>query len=300
MTELSSFQIRVNNFKCFGNDEQGFDCIKPVNLIIGRNNSGKSSLLDLIDYIVKVPPKIPPNLWHQGKSPEVIVQSPLTEIELRKIFNESTSGGVIPGQNHWLFGIRLVGLDFKWALSTTHGHRFIYIGDCEDGTRPIDGIQNSEHYLQLIADTKINPLIGKEFRRIYAERNIVPEKDSGENLDVSGDGRGVTNVIQNFINKANLQSDLVERTLLDELNIVFRPDANFTDIVCQQLDNGAWEIYLEEETKGRIPLSQSGSGLKTIILVLVYIHLVPVVVKKDLSSFVFAFEELENNLHPAL
>jgi putative ATP-dependent endonuclease of the OLD family len=85
------------------------------------------------------------------------------------------------------------------------------------------------------------------------------------------------------------------------LDKIFKPDAKFTDIVCQQLSNGTWEIYLEEEKKGRIPLSQSGSGLKTIILVLVSIHLVPVVIAtKNLSDYVFGFEELENNLHPAL
>lgn len=167
-----------------------------------------------------------------------------------------------------------------------------------DGSRP-DGLQQAHNYLQRIADLKHNPFAGKIFKRIYAERNISPENDSAT-LDLSGDGRGATNIIQNIINKANLSSDLVERTLLDELNKIFLTDAVFTDIVCQQLGNGAWEIYLEEESKGRIPLSQSGSGLKTIILVLIYIYLVPAVNKKNLSDYVFGFEELENNLHPAL
>src|SRR5205823_1202509 len=113
--------------------------------------------------------------------------------------------------------------------------------------------------------------------------------DSSGSLDVFGDGRGVTNIIQNFINKSQLPSDLVEVTLLKELNQVFKTDATFTDIVCQQLENGMWEIYLEEETKGRIPLSHSGSGLKTIIIVIVYIHLVPFTRNIKLSEFVFGF-----------
>ena len=58
--------------------------------------------------------------------------------------------------------------------------------------------------------------------------------------------------------------------MLKDLNEIFLTDAEFTEIVCQQLESDVWEIYLEEKTKGRIPLSQSGSGLRTIIVVLIY------------------------------
>jgi AAA15 family ATPase/GTPase len=42
--------IRAKNYKCF-KEETGFDSIRRVNLIIGRNNAGKSSLLDLIEIV---------------------------------------------------------------------------------------------------------------------------------------------------------------------------------------------------------------------------------------------------------
>ena len=54
-------------------------------------------------------------------------------------------------------------------------------------------------------------------------------------------------------------------------------------------------------------LSHSGSGLKTILMVLAYTILLPNIEKdkktnkdKPLSDYVFLFEELENNLHPSL
>ncbi|MDP2984728.1 MAG: AAA family ATPase [Candidatus Latescibacter sp.] len=299
MTDLDSFSVKIRNLKCFGYTEQGFDAIKPINLIVGRNNSGKSTLLDLIEYIVNSAFDIPQGLWHGNQRPEVIAESPLTETELKKVFMENTSGGSIPGGNHWQFGQKFIGTMFNWSLSEPNGKRFISIGNCLDGKKHLDGIQGATNYLQRLADVKQNPLAGKEFRRISAERNIEPEQDSS-NINVSKSGMFVTNLIQHFINKANLPSDLVETILLDELNDVLKAEARFTDIVCQQLESNLWEIYLEEETKGRIPLSQSGSGLKTIIIVLVYIHLLPVVAKKDLSKFIFGFEELENCLHPAL
>ena len=47
-------------------------------------------------------------------------------------------------------------------------------------------------------------------------------------------------------------------------------------------------------------LGRSGSGLKTVLLVLLNLLVVPEVEEKTKSEFVFGFEELENNLHPAI
>jgi predicted ATP-dependent endonuclease of OLD family len=59
-------------------------------------------------------------------------------------------------------------------------------------------------------------------------------------------------------------------------------------------------VFLGEQKKGLISLSNSGSGLKTAILVLLNLLVVPEIEQKKRSAFTFAFEELENNLHPAL
>ncbi len=42
--------IKIKDYKCFvkENDYQGFDVIKPINVIIGKNNSGKSKLLEAL------------------------------------------------------------------------------------------------------------------------------------------------------------------------------------------------------------------------------------------------------------
>lgn len=142
-------------------------------------------------------------------------------------------------------------------------------------------------------------LQGKSFKLIAAERDIVPEGDSNE-ITINSNGTGITNTIQCFINRSKLPSHLVEVDLLSALNKIFAQDATFTDIVCQHHDSNTWEIYLEEEHKGRIALSKSGSGLKTVIMVLAYLYLVPPVEGKSLNQYLFAFEELENNIHPSL
>ncbi|MCC0051494.1 MAG: AAA family ATPase [Rhodobiaceae bacterium] len=49
---LEDISIRVRNFKCFGSEGGSFEPFAPINIIIGRNNSGKSALIDAIDVCV--------------------------------------------------------------------------------------------------------------------------------------------------------------------------------------------------------------------------------------------------------
>nr|WP_228732782.1 AAA family ATPase [Pseudomonas sp. P42] len=71
-------------------------------------------------------------------------------------------------------------------------------------------------------------------------------------------------------------------------------------VVQHHSDNNTWEIYLGEEGKGLVPLSASGSGLKTVILTLLNLLVRPDFEKKEIANYIFSFEELENNLHPSL
>lgn len=41
--------IFFKGYRCFKNDFAGFEKFKRLNIIIGRNNTGKSSLLDLLE-----------------------------------------------------------------------------------------------------------------------------------------------------------------------------------------------------------------------------------------------------------
>lgn len=143
----------------------------------------------------------------------------------------------------------------------------------------------------------------KSVKRIYAERNINPEKETNS-MEISGYGSGITTVINNYLNKAKYNENKIRKQLLEKLNEIMGMDANFTEITTQQIEFGKddirWEIFLREEDKGRIALSKSGSGLKTILMVLVYTILIPDIERKNLSEYIFLFEELENNLHPSL
>lgn len=43
--------IYFKGHSCFKKEWAGFDTIKPINVIIGLNNSGKSRLLDLVEAL---------------------------------------------------------------------------------------------------------------------------------------------------------------------------------------------------------------------------------------------------------
>ncbi len=285
---IDNVTLKIRNYKCFGNDEYGYDCILPINLIIGRNNSGKSTLLDLIDYATV--PKDISQLGHHGQPPKILLSSLLTEKELARVFEANVSGGPIP-YKHWDYGKHWIGKKIDWEL-TPSGFEFVAV----DPPFDYDGLEGQKRNL---AKVKGNPFSEFEFKRLLADRDITPEPDTGE-LAIQSNGRGVTNAIGNYLNKAALPSSLIEDTLLNELNSIFEPDGHISRILVQQLGIGHWELYFEEREKGRVPLSHTGSGLKTILLVLVFLHLIPHIEKKPLSKYLFGFEELENNLHPAL
>ena len=76
------------------------------------------------------------------------------------------------------------------------------------------------------------------------------------------------------------------------LNSIFQSDGEFESIRIQQINGesgGMWEVFLQEKGQQRIPLSKMGSGLKTIILILLNLLVIPGLSKK--TRFVYAFEE---------
>ena len=296
---MHDIAIRVKNYKCF-KEETGFDSFRRVNLIIGRNNSGKSSLLDLIEIVVTGEYEVDRSTWRDNQQPELLFESEITKADINKVFSIHTVGGEIRHHlTHNDYGLEYVGRKLKWAQNSTGQTGRVFVKCDAKGVYP--KLMNAgNHYTQHLLNQMTVSIEEKVFRRLLAERDILPEKAEPQNITIGTNGAGITNAIQNFINKSNLPSALVESNILDALNSIFAHDAIFTDIVCQLHDDDHWEIYLEEEFKGRIALSKSGSGLKTVISVLACLILVPHLESRPLSEYVFGFEELENNIHPAL
>lgn len=287
--KLNFDKLEIKNFKCF--DEEGcvFENLRPINIIIGKNNSGKSSLIELIKFLINKDRDFFKNK-RNGKAPEIIFEHKIREELIAQAFPRNTSGGDI-GINHYHYGMSFNGFTIKYQINENNQKIFLSI----DKEYEIGAKQYFNNYCSLIP----SPLENKVFSHLSAERDILPEIQSST-IDLNTTGIGATNLIQQIINRDVYDSDLIEKKLLRELNIILNPDINFTRILIQQNDQNIWEIYFENNEDGRIPLSKMGSGVKTVLLVLILLVVKPIIDNRDVSDYVFALEELENNLHPSM
>ena len=94
---MVAVSIYFKGHRCFKREWSGLDTVKPINVIIGRNNSGKSHFLDLVRALCE------PNLL-DNKAVDVgcrfKAHGTLEEADLRRSFSENASQGDIGG-NHW-------------------------------------------------------------------------------------------------------------------------------------------------------------------------------------------------------
>ena len=74
--------LKISNFKCFGETPQGFDTVKPINLLLGRNNSGKSSLIDVLQGSIEGAKVFPAITRRGNKNPQIHFAHKLTEEQL--------------------------------------------------------------------------------------------------------------------------------------------------------------------------------------------------------------------------
>lgn len=294
--------VKFRGHRCFRGDWSGFDQVMPVNVIIGRNNTGKSHLLDLAEAICDR--KFYADGWQfqcQGK---------LDEDSLRRVFIKGHSSSELRGDFWDNHGVYFVDKKAVWETDERGNVTTLNLLDEGDTLLPHGQRHAAARHdllLKVLKEAR-HVFSGLSFRRLLADRDIRPEPAVNA-LALAPNGEGATNIIRRYIvsSSSKLPRELVQKDLLSALNRIFAGDGVFTELEVQIHDEGdsgypenVWEIFLGENTKGLISLSRSGSGLKTVILVLLNLLVVPQIEGKAKSDYIFAFEELENNLHPSL
>lgn len=286
---MNSNLLLIKNYKCFNDEGCIIENIKSINVIIGKNNTGKSSLIETVKFLTDGNKEYLENR-RNGKSPEIIFEHVFNEETMGNSFPNSTSGGEI-GINHHEYGKTFINSILQYSIGENHIKKFLGINK--------DYQPSSLRYFNGYVKQIVSPLQNKVFRHLSAERDIQPESLNPE-INLSTTGVGATNLIQSIINRDIYDSNLIENKLLNELNKIINPDIEFSRILVQQNQNQVWEIYFENHSDGRVPLSKMGSGVKTILLVLILLHIKPSIDNLKIEDHVFALEELENNLHPSL
>ena len=290
MLELQAIKnIFFRGYKSYKNFQ---DTLVPqicdFNVIIGKNNTGKTSFLDMIDFLIN--PEAFIRLYNV--TPDIQFAVSLDERHIQCGFVKGTEGGSLWG-DHYEYGSQFIGKDLYLLL---HGPALSGKPSFEEE------ITDTQRYWNDVVRSYNNEWNVYKMLRLSAERDIRPEVEERV-LSLQSNGVGASNLIRGFINQKGFDEHLIEEELLEHLNIIMGNDASFSRIQVQQdfdVNPSTWEIFLEEKEAGRFALSQSGSGLKTIILVLLNLLIVPKLPENKDKICIFAFEELENNLHPAL
>ncbi len=280
--------FKATDDKCFRDNLAGLDEFKLINIIIGRNNSGKSAFLDI--------------LLHDLGSKKSEYQDVILEEDLNKFIGKDRQGNYSTVE---IAKVReaILGQPFKGVCNSSGiTNHFV---SSEDIQAILDekGIGASREYsicLDVFEKVNFNRKISifnkKAIRKVAAERNIIPEQpeDLSKSVGVHNDGKNATLAITHHYSfKGGKVSYL--KDILNGLNEIFNPDCRFNNIKSKAIDKTTWEVCFEEENKdGDIYLSQSGSGIKTVLHVLISLH----IGVSEPGNAVFLYEELENNLHP--
>ena len=102
-------KIIFEKYKCFKN-ETIIENIKPINIVIGKNNIGKSSLLDIIEI------SNDENLFWNNRSTKIYIEKDLSDSEIQREFGKTTYGGIIPTRYQYDFGKNYIGENFRFEL----------------------------------------------------------------------------------------------------------------------------------------------------------------------------------------
>ena len=215
MHEIKS--IRFKGYKVFS-DEQYVEMenISRVNVIIGKNNSGKTSLLDIMETIYNSKSKL--KVGYEVE--DIEFDMPLTYQEINSVF----SGGLCQIGN-W---------DRSNLLYFTENKVFPFRLKIGDRVEILDDtLQELSGHLNNINNTIVSTRNDYRFRKITAERNVHPE--TGGDLSLQSNGEGASNLIATFLNDSNYDESIIEEQFLHALNLIMKPEAEFENIRVQQV-----------------------------------------------------------------
>lgn len=281
--------IAIRNFKSIGRDFVGLTDVSDVNVIIGKNNIGKTAILDAIEFSCSINFK---EIDYRKKRKDPVAmqfRQRITSNHIKIGFRENVRGGTI-GIDHYQYGkdaFSKIGNILEWEVDSE--------GNFKQTT--FSGVENE--YANSIAKSIKSPFWQLKCVRVDAERDVVAEAYDRD-LKLNGNGSGLTNIIRDFLLDSKKPRRVVEENVLGFINTVLHPDAYFEKIYClQDRDSQKWEIFFSHYGE-TIALSSMGTGIKTIVLVATIFEILCAGYFYEAKKSILCIEEVENNLHPSM
>ena len=293
MDKFMPSKMTFKGYKCF-EEECTIPWFSSFNVIIGRNNSGKSSFLDIIHSLCD-----PEFRESNTENVEVSLEYKIDSYKYFDIDNLDLQTYKNRSFTLQFFGFHFMNKELKANVKLTQQNStYTNSYDITSGVRYNTG--NGVVLLKLNDETTLDPFYNSVFRCVSSERDISQESffSGSEQIEINPNGTGTTRYACSILNNKNKNDAIIQDDVLSAFNEILGADGHYRNIKVKQDDGDNWEIILEDDNRNQYPISKLGSGLKTILLVLLNLIAIPNDYKD--KNMVFAFEELENNLHPAL
>lgn len=276
-------KIKIANYKCFGDEPQGFDNIKKINLIIGKNNSGKSTLCDLFELLSA-------DNWKDYSLDRDFRIEYSSVISDHSFVSNPVWSLLVENQNVENYLKLMYGKEVSLYINNKRETEFLNV-DSEN--------EDIRNFLKANFSFLKRPFGKYKVVKIKAERDIKSTGGLNAESGISNSGDGISTLLGGLLTNHNKRSPLVVRKFLQEFNRILNPEINFMGMKpVFYKDN--WEISFSTDNLSWNTVSEMGTGIKTIIHLLVDLVVLPELNKIKLDNSIFIFEELENNLHPLI
>lgn len=292
--------IRIENFKSFGENDNYIGNLSNMNIFIGKNNSGKSTIMQVLELIFhKSESRISPQLKRElikrstrrGKEAKVFLDVKLSDGELKKFFPDGSSSDLLGYFSE--LRKKLINMVFTVEIQIKD-----LISDKKVSTFFTKEIKTEKLEKNKIIEINQH-LSPKNFQSILDKHNLIffpairmVKEESGDvkGIRLEPSGNRLTLNVEFILTNHDQDEQIIEETLRDKIKDFFPEMGNFT--IAVQNVGGLRHIFFK-----RIPLSGYGTGVMDIFL-----FLANIIIRETLNENInfICIEEPENNLHLSL
>ena len=221
MDKFIPSKMTFKGYKCFV-EECTIPWFSSFNVIIGRNNSGKSSFLDIIHALC--------DAYFRADISRTIDITMTYTIDSHRYFDidhvaYGSSGFALP-----YFGYHFMNKEIAVHVNlsqTNFGKSYVNSYDIDSKT-----LSDDQCSLKLRDDIIIDPFNNSVFRCVASERDINQEPffSESEQIEIDSNGIGTTRYACSILNNKNKNDAIIQEDLLNALNEILGPDGHYRNI----------------------------------------------------------------------